>query len=81
MAITTGRALGAELRAARMRAGMTQHDLADRASIARRTVVSVEGGRPADTTTLLALLRALDLELQLVPSTPAPDPFAGTEEV
>ena len=63
---------------------MTQQQLADGADVARRTVISIEAGSTADTTTLLALVDALGLELQLTAraaSTPDPDPFEDSEEL
>ena len=45
MAASRASFLGAALRAARKVSGLTQADLADRAGVARATIVQIEGGR------------------------------------
>ena len=50
-------ALGARLRAARLRRGMTQAELAARVGVAKATLLKLEAGNPA--TSLATLLRAL----------------------
>jgi transcriptional regulator with XRE-family HTH domain len=68
MAVTDTRRLGAELRSARRQARLSQQDLAKRAGISRRTLISIEQGQPTDTSKLFALLRALGAQLQLEPA-------------
>ena len=53
--------LGAHLRAARIERSLTQADLADRANVSLGTVKSLERGRGSTVTTLVKVLRALDL--------------------
>lgn len=67
-AITDARTFGTALRAARRAAGLTQQELADRARVARRTLGSIESGHPnGEVSSFLALVRALELEVHLVP--------------
>lgn len=64
--IRGSQSLGALIRAARLRLGLTQDELARRAGLSRRTVVAVENGHPAgELRSVLALVRALDLRLVL----------------
>lgn len=58
--------LGSAIRGERMRAGLTQAQLAERAGMSRATVISVESGSRFDIVTLLALTKALRLELSLM---------------
>jgi HTH-type transcriptional regulator/antitoxin HipB len=62
-------ALGAEIRAQRLARGLTQAELAARAEVSRAFVVDIERGkRPrAELSRVLAVVRALDLALALVP--------------
>lgn len=77
--IDDARSFGAALRAARRAAGLSQQDLADRARVARRTVASVEGGHPnGEVSTFLALVRALGLQVRLVP---AEDPAFSLDSI
>jgi HTH-type transcriptional regulator/antitoxin HipB len=64
--LNTPRALGALLRDARRRRGLTQADLASSVGLTQRTVSAVErGATDVRFGTLLRLLAALDLELVL----------------
>ena len=56
--ITSAKILGAELRAARKRIGMTQPDLALAASVGVRFIVDLEAGKP--TVRLEQILRVID---------------------
>ena len=53
------RVLGGHLRALRLRRGLTQRQLADRADVALTAVGNAEGGRGATLGTLVRLLKAL----------------------
>lgn len=60
--------MGAELRRARRRAGLSQSTLGERVHLRQATVSRVESGEPAvQLSTVVALLAALDLELVLRP--------------
>lgn len=60
--------MGAELRRARRRAGLSQSTLGERVHLRQATVSRVESGEPAvQLSTVMALLAALDLELVLRP--------------
>ncbi|WP_420141586.1 helix-turn-helix domain-containing protein [Sphingomonas sp.] len=60
--------MGAELRRARRRAGLSQSTLGERVHLRQATVSRVEAGEPAvQLSTVMALLAALDLELVLRP--------------
>lgn len=77
--LTTVRDLGAAVRDARLRAGLSQQALADRAGVPRQWVSRLEtGSNPgAELRKVLDLLAALDLVVELAPA-PAPrlaDPF------
>jgi HTH-type transcriptional regulator / antitoxin HipB len=62
----TPRQLGNLIRRARKKRGWNQSQLAERVGIRQATVSLIETGHPATRLdTLLALLAALDLELQL----------------
>lgn len=65
--------LGAAIRDARLRRGMTQSALAAAAGVSRRWLVNVEAGRGnrSELAMLLATLNALDLSLSLASNTPA----------
>ena len=56
--ISTAQTLGATLRAARKRMGLTQPDLALAASVGVRFIVELEGGKP--TVRLEQVLRVVD---------------------
>ncbi|MGA1372693.1 MAG: helix-turn-helix transcriptional regulator, partial [Pseudomonadales bacterium] len=58
IAISTARALGVALRAARKRMGLTQPDLALAAGVGVRFIVDLEGGKP--TVRLEQGLRVID---------------------
>ena len=58
MRITTSQTLGAALRAARKRIGLTQSELALVAAVAVRFIVDLEGGKP--TVRLEQLLKMID---------------------
>lgn len=65
--ITSLVSLGSALRGERIKAALTQAELAERAGLSRATVISVESGSRFDIATLFALTRALRLELSLEP--------------
>lgn len=52
--------IGHRLRARRLDRNLTQHELAERSGIARRTVTAIENGEGSSLSTLIALMRALD---------------------
>jgi transcriptional regulator with XRE-family HTH domain len=56
-----------ELEAIRAEVGMTQADLANAAGVSRMTVSRIEAGFDPRLSTLYELVRALDMELLLVP--------------
>lgn len=57
--------LGAAIRDARKTAGLTQSQLADRAGVSRRWLITLENGKApgAELTKILTTLAALDLQL------------------
>jgi HTH-type transcriptional regulator/antitoxin HipB len=65
MAIRDNQALGRAIRQSRLKAGLTQAALGDKANLRQRTVSDVERGRGAQTETIFALLTALGLEIEL----------------
>lgn len=65
--ITSLSSLGATIRGQRLQARLTQAQLAERAGVNRATVIKVESGGRAEIATLLALTKALELELVLRP--------------
>lgn len=80
--IRTLSSLGSAIRGERARAGLTQAELAERAGMSRATVVSVESGSRFEIATLLALAKALDLELSLTARIePAASILDETEEL
>lgn len=62
--------LGAQVRARRLRANRTVEDLAAEAGVAPRTVQNLERGRGSSVSTLVKVLRALDVEHWLETLTP-----------
>ena len=66
------RELGAALRAAREAQQLTQAAVASSAGVSRRWLIAIEGGgHPrAELDGVLRVLRALNLDLQLLPSDP-----------
>jgi transcriptional regulator with XRE-family HTH domain len=68
--------IGRRLRARRLDRNLTQHELAERSGIARRTITAIENGEGSSLSTLIALLRALgalgELELLLPRQGPSP---------
>lgn len=61
--------LGAVIRAARLQAGLTQQELAERSGTARSWIARMEAGhRKAELEQLLRLLDALDLRITLHPT-------------
>ncbi|MGC1206404.1 MAG: helix-turn-helix transcriptional regulator [Ornithinimicrobium sp.] len=76
--LTTVRDLGAAVREARSRAGLSQQAVADRAGVPRQWVSRLEtGSNPgAELRKVLDLLAALDLMVVLAPvPQPSNDPF------
>lgn len=68
--IEDARELGAQLRAARLNAGLSQEALAQKAGISRPTLRTLEQGHPTgELGKALAVLRALGLELRIAPAT------------
>lgn len=68
MVIGSAAQLGAAIRDHRVRASLTQAQLAARAGISSRTVIEIERGHPnGELGRVLAVLRALDLEITLTP--------------
>lgn len=66
--------IGAAIRQARKDKHMTQADLAERVGVRRATVSILESGAPgAEIKTLLAVVAALGLELQIASRSTAPD--------
>ncbi len=66
------------LREARMRAGLTQRDLARRARTAQSVVARIEGGRTSptiETLSRLLLATGFGLEVELVPRSGTVDPL------
>ncbi|MBO0841567.1 MAG: helix-turn-helix transcriptional regulator [Nocardioides sp.] len=62
--LITPQAFGKAIRRGRLRAGLTQADLARRAGVGRRFVVDVEAGHPrAELGKVLALLEIVDVYL------------------
>lgn len=73
----TAWAVGQNVRAARLKAGLTQADLAKATGIARPNIARVESGRhAASTDTLRRISNALRVELTILLATPVP----STEE-
>lgn len=80
--ITSLSSLGSAIRGERMRAGLTQAQLAEQAGMSRATVIGVESGSRFDIATLLALIKTLGLEISLAPrSEAAASIFDETEEL
>ncbi|GIG40631.1 helix-turn-helix domain-containing protein [Cellulomonas phragmiteti] len=70
--IRDARQLGAHLRAARQKAGLTQQQLAAEAGISRPTLRQLEAGHPTgELGKALAVVGALGLELHLGPASAA----------
>jgi HTH-type transcriptional regulator/antitoxin HipB len=69
IAITTPARIGAAIRGARTRAGLTQNQLAERAGVSRRWLITLEQGQGerAELRKVLDTLDALDLDLTLAP--------------
>ena len=57
--------LAAAIRQARRQQDLSQAHLAEKAGLSRPTVARLEAGQPISSTNLLALTRALGLELKL----------------
>lgn len=75
------RLLGERIVQYRLRANLTQAELAAEAGVAKRTLERIEAGGGAETTTLVRILRALNLVdglNQLLPEIP-PSPIAQVE--
>lgn len=66
--ITDWTKLGSVIRSARIEAGLTQQELADRAGTSRSWIARIEAGhRKAELEPILRLLAALDLQMRLHP--------------
>lgn len=57
--------LGAQLRAQRRAQGLTQDEIATRARISRRTLISIEQGKSAEMGKVFAVLRTLGLRMRI----------------
>lgn len=69
----TPKQLGAIIRRQRRQLGLTQGQLGERAGLRQETISLMEAGNPANRVeTVLAVLAALDLELQVAPRSRAP---------
>lgn len=67
--IRDSRSLGAALRAARVAAGLTQAQLAERSGVSRRTIISIENGHSAgEVGRILTIARALHQVVKLEPA-------------
>ncbi len=63
--------LGQAIRAARLNAGLTQYELADKASVSRAWLARVEAGhRKAEIELLMRTVKALGLSFSLGPNPP-----------
>lgn len=60
-----GRELGARIKQTRLLRGLQQMDLAARAGVARATVVQLENQGKSTLTSLIRIIRALNLEAEL----------------
>lgn len=66
--VRDARQLGNLIRRARKQQALSQRDLGDRAGLRQETISLLENGNPAaKTETVLSVLAALNLELQVVP--------------
>jgi HTH-type transcriptional regulator/antitoxin HipB len=66
----TPKQLGAIIRRQRRKLGLTQGQLGERAGLRQETISLMEAGNPANRLdTLLTVLAALELELQVAPRT------------
>ncbi|WP_424348039.1 helix-turn-helix domain-containing protein [Kocuria sp. CH-021] len=63
--IANSSGLGGAIRAARIKRGWSQTDLAQRSGVSRPTIARLEAGHGVSTSTLLKLATALDLEVDL----------------
>lgn len=71
--VATAWAVGQNVRAARLRAGMTQEELAERTGMARPNIARVESGRHATSTdTLRRIAEALGVAVAALLAVPAP---------
>ncbi|VUD68107.1 hypothetical protein TDB9533_03990 [Thalassocella blandensis] len=67
------KAISQRLQAERLRLNLSQHALADKAGVSRRTIVQAETGHNTSVATLVRLLIALDAVSLLEPLTANPD--------
>ncbi|MEU4360796.1 helix-turn-helix transcriptional regulator [Promicromonospora sp. NPDC023987] len=66
MVIRDAHSLGIGLRAARLKAGLTQAELAERSGVSRRTIINVENGHSAgEIGRIITIARALGLVMVL----------------
>lgn len=69
MSGTSAAEVGAQLRSARIAAGLSQQDLADRSGVSRLTIGLIERGHPAgELGKVLSVAAALGLQLSFVPA-------------
>lgn len=82
IALTTPSQIGAAIRSARTRADLTQSELAERAGVSRRWLISVEQGQAerAELGKILDTLDTLGLELTVSRAQNHGDPLAGLLE-
>lgn len=71
----TEKAIGAALRRARVQAGLTQEELAERAHLSLPTIKQLENGRGSRLSSLVQALDVLGLADGLVPAVPAISPM------
>ncbi|WP_454850580.1 helix-turn-helix transcriptional regulator [Promicromonospora soli] len=72
--IRDAHALGIGLKTARLKAGMTQAELAARSGVSRRTIINVENGHPTgEIGRIITIARALGLAIALDESAEADD--------
>lgn len=70
----TPKQIGTHIRRHRKRLGLSQRELGERASLRQETISLIESGNAATRTdTLLMVLAALDLELQIAPRSRSDD--------
>lgn len=71
----TPKQIGTTIRRMRKRLGLSQRELGDRVGLRQATISLIETGNPATRLdTMLSVLAALDLELQVAARSRSPDP-------
>ena len=54
----------------RLKAGLSQRELADKAGMPQSTIARMESGHPVKSTTFLRIVSAMNAEVKLVPKSP-----------